>query len=153
MANQPAQRFVDRAGQMLADFTLAVDGTQRAALAVDGGIAAVLFPTQASPASTGPLQQSNGGVVLDFGLTAKVFTMVLVEPTAPSTTHASVKLEGSLDGVNWYQLIAAVAATGTTPVATSTGQSFVQARYVRANVTVAASGGSPTLLVQVGANN
>jgi hypothetical protein len=143
------KNYTGSAGQILLDLTdLSVgDGSRRGPASVDGGQNAALA-TAAVTSGTGQL-----GSVFDCTLTCKVFTMVLVEAGAP-TTHASVKLEGSLDNVNWYQLITTTVATGTTPVAATTGSAFLQARYVRANVTIAQSGGaSPTLTVQVAANN
>lgn len=137
--------FTTSAGQVLVDITPTQDGTRRAAASVDGGQVFPLVQAVTSP-STGVV-----GMYGTLALTAKVFTMVLVE-ASPGATHASVKLEGSLDGINWYQLIATTVATGTTPVAASTSTAFVQALYIRANVTIAPTAGT-ILTVLVAANN
>lgn len=134
-------------GQILVDVTPLQDGSKRAAASVDGGQTFTLLNAALSP-GTGtafPLQPAI------LALTAKVFTMVLVE-ASPGAQHASVKLEGSLDGVNWYSLIATTLATGATALAVSTGTAFVQALYVRANITIAPTAGT-VLTVQVACNN
>jgi hypothetical protein len=141
------KNYVGSAGQVLIDLTdVAVgDGSRRGPASVDGGQNSTLVNAVAAPA-TG----AGSSTVFDCTLTCKVFTLVLFETGAPAT-HSAVKLEGSLDNINWYQLIAATTATGVTPIAATTGNAFLQARYVRANVTVQQSAG--TLTVQVAANN
>jgi hypothetical protein len=143
----PGQAYTGAIQQQYVDVSPGADGSKRAPATIDGG-QTILMANALAPAGTGPTQ-----MVADLTLSAKVFTMVLTENGAP-TTHAVVKLEGSLDGNNWYQLIAGTTATGSTPVAATTAAAFLQAKYIRLNITTAMSGGtSPTLTAYVAANN
>jgi hypothetical protein len=143
----PGQTYTGAIGQQYVDVSVGMDGSKRAPATIDGG-QVILMANALAPAGTGPTP-----VIADLTLSAKVFTMVITEAGAP-TTHVVVKLEGSLDGTNWYQLIAAQTGIGATPVAATTAAAFLQAKYIRLNITTAMSGGTnPTLTVYVAANN
>jgi hypothetical protein len=58
----------------------------------------------------------------------------------------AVKLEGSQDNVNWFQLIAPVTAPAA-GATTNTIASLTPVRYLRANITTIIGGGTVTALV------
>lgn len=103
------------------------------------------------------------GTAVDLGGVASEFTLHTIKTGSPST--ATVALEGSLDGTNWYSLSAPMATvntggvtgvevrsnlvmpygndggSGNTPIA----RSLAFARHVRANLTAISGGTSPTV--------
>ena len=116
--------YIDSLGNGIAPYTL--------------GIAPVVSFT--SKSTTG------AGTALD-GLAVRANAVMVVTSSA-GVSAGSVALQGSLDNVNWFSLGSAVttsAASTTTPVVV-TG---AYARYVRANVATAITGGTVTASVGV----
>lgn len=89
------------------------------------------------------------GTVVDFGA---IYANVLAVITASATlTAGTILIEGSIDGNTWYQInsvdaTATFTAAGTKPFVASP---MVPARYARARVSVALTGG--TIGVMIGA--
>jgi hypothetical protein len=110
------------------------------------------FTALASASSTGP------GAVVDLNGTSNEFSMFVVTSGSPSA--AEVQLEGSHDGVNWFDLPVAISAiTGnvaSTEFTNGQVESYLPgaqvkpfARYVRANLETLTGGTSPTVTATV----
>ncbi|HZY60578.1 MAG TPA: hypothetical protein VFE56_12500 [Candidatus Binataceae bacterium] len=116
--------YIDSLGNGIAPYTL--------------GIAPAVSFTAKS--ATGP------GTALD-GLAVRA-NAVMVVTTSAGVSAGSVRLQGSLDGTNWFSLGSAVSTTAasTTTQVVVTG---AYARYVRANVATAITGGTVAASVGV----
>lgn len=103
------------------------------------------------PAGIGPFTALPAGTtanpspipVIDLGVPMSNHTLAIVG--VGTLTTGAVKLEASLDQVNWYQLVAPVTATVGVAVGQATN---LPARYIRANVSTAVTGGG-SVTVQV----
>jgi len=73
-------------------------------------------------------------------------TAVLAVTTSAGVTAGAVQLEGSLDGSHWFNLGSAQSTT-TASTTTQTVVSSAAARYVRAAITTAITGGTVTAWV------
>lgn len=98
------------------------------------------------------------GAPVDLNGTSNEFTLVAFTSGAPSSFY--VELEGSHDGVNWFELGLYVGASGdaTSSEYTNTnnnggGQPATRvkphARYLRANLTSLSGGMSPTVTATI----
>lgn len=87
------------------------------------------------------------GTVLD-GLVVRSAAVMSVT-TSSGVSAGSVQLQGSLDGVNWFSLGSATSTTSASTT-TQTVVSSAYARYVRANVGTAITGGTVTVSVGLG---
>jgi hypothetical protein len=75
---------------------------------------------------------------MDNGVPRAAHTMAIVGSAGISA--GSVRLDGSLDGTNWFQLIVATAAAASAVTPASVGNT--PARFVRATIAVAVVGGT-----------
>ena|ERR1700757_3470773 len=94
--------------------------------------------------SLSAVSATGGGTALDNTVARSNHNLVIT--TSAGVSAGAVKLEGSLDNSNWFQLVAPI----TTAAATTTYQGAVAnipARYVRANVSTTITGGTVTVLV------
>ncbi|WP_141120200.1 DUF6385 domain-containing protein [Mycobacterium malmoense] len=73
---------------------------------------------------------------------------VMATTTSTGVSAGAVQLQGSLDGTNWFNLGSAVSTTAASTT-TQTVVSNAYARYVRAAITTAITGGSVTVSVGV----
>lgn len=146
--SNPYIKDITHAGELMLDVSGIADGfgRERGKLVVVGGPSATLINNDLTSPATGVYPSG-----LDLGAAFKNITMVVIE-SGTITTHVVVKLEGSLDGTNWYQVVAGVTGTGSTP-ATGTGTT-VHAKYLRANITTQSvpTSGSVGLTVEVAAS-
>ena len=147
-----AKKQLTKYGELLVDITGTGTGGELGKTVVPGGQVFILLnavdTTVATGTGTGAVPSSVPG---DLGLACKNFTMVVTE-SGSITTHGIVKLQGSLDGTNWYDLVANVTGNGSTP-ATGTSTTL-HARYIRPNVTTAqvATSGTVTMTAAVAAS-
>jgi len=74
-------------------------------------------------------------------------TAVMSTTASAGTTAGAVQLEGSLDNANWVNLGSAVSTTAAGTTQTVVSNAY--ARYVRAAVTTAITGGTVTVSVGV----
>ncbi len=127
--SNPFIKNITKAGALELDVSGVGDGfgKERAMAKVSGGVTVTLIANDTTSPGTGAYPSG-----VDLGMALKNFTVVVVE-SGTITTHAHVKLEGSLDGVNWYDVVSAVTGNGTTP-ATGTSTTL-HAKYIRPNVT------------------
>jgi hypothetical protein len=65
-----------------------------------------------------------------------------VVTSGAGVSAGSVQLQGSLDGTNWYNLGSAVSTTTASTVFTPVIVTATAARFVRANVATAITGGT-----------
>lgn len=86
------------------------------------------------------------GSVLD-GLAVRS-AAVMSTTTSSGVSAGDVQLQGSLDGVSWFNLGSAVSTTAASTT-TQTVVSSAYARYFRAAITTAISGGTVTVSVGV----
>lgn len=94
---------------------------------------------------------TGAGSAFDLGDAASVFTMQVVLTGAPATD--TTKLEGSLDGTNWFDLTGlTLSAAGAVTNSADAGVHFAT-RYVRANVTTLTGGTAPTVSVWLAVNS
>lgn len=98
--------------------------------------------------SLSAVSAAGAGTVLD-GLVIRESAVIAVT-TSAGVTAGDVQLQGSLDGANWFNLGSAVSTT-TASTTTQTVVSNAMARYFRAAVTTAITGG--TVTVSVGVSN
>lgn len=82
---------------------------------------------------------TGAGVVLDNGA-SKAFHGIIVT-TGAGVSAGTVVLQGSHDGVNWFTTGASVSTTSASAVLSAAAVNFPY-QYVRANVTVAITGGT-----------
>lgn len=137
-------------GELLVDVTGTGSGGELGKVVVPSGRVLHLLDAvdgTSATSATGAAPGTDG----DLGGTFKNFTLVVSE-TGAFTTHGVVKLQGSLDGKVWYDVVANVTGNGTT-AATGTSTTL-HARWVRANITTlqVASSGSVTLTALVAAS-
>lgn len=93
---------------------------------------------------------TGAGTASDMGCAMSVFTAQYIVTGAPSAVAA--KLEGSLDGTNWFDLTGLnVTAAGAVTNSADAGVHFA-VRYVRANVTTLTGGTAPTVSVWLAQN-
>jgi purine-cytosine permease-like protein len=88
----------------------------------------------------------NNGTVLD-GLTVRSAAVISVT-TSSGVSAGAVQLQGSLDSTNWFNLGSAISTTAASST-TQTVVSSAYARYFRAAITTAITGGSVTVSVGV----
>jgi hypothetical protein len=84
---------------------------------------------------------TGAGTSVDLGVT--ICNPVMEVLAASVTSGFTIRLEGSLEGTNWYPIASAtVAANGTTVVTASTAVAgdIIPARFLRANVTARTDG-------------
>jgi hypothetical protein len=86
------------------------------------------------------------GTVLDGAVVRSA--AVLSVTTSAGVTAGDVQLEGSLDGTHWFNLGSALSTTAASTT-TQTVVSSAYARYVRAAITTAITGGTVTASVGV----
>lgn len=92
---------------------------------------------KAGASNTGP------GAIVDLGNVRQVTGMVVT--TSAGVSAGSVQLTGSVDGVNFYNIGAAIS---TTAASTTTGQSAIGlARYLQAVIASAIVGGTVAVSV------
>lgn len=91
-------------------------------------------------ASLSSVSAAGPGTALD-GLSLRS-TAVLVVTSGAGVSAGSVQLQGSLDGTNWYNLGSAVSTTTASTVFTPVIVTATAARFVRANVATAITGGT-----------
>ncbi len=96
--------------------------------------------------SLSAVSATGGGTALDGIVARSIQTLVVT--TSSGVSAGSVQLQGSMDNVSWYSLGSAVttSAASTTTAVTVTNS---LARYVRANVATAITGGTVTAWVAV----
>jgi hypothetical protein len=85
------------------------------------------------------------GAAMDGGVCHANHTLVVT--TSVGVTVGVVQLQGSLDGVTWFNLPGTSSVTTTTPSTTTTVAVNCAARMIRANVTTAITGGTVTAVV------
>lgn len=88
---------------------------------------------------------TGAGASVDLGGVAREFTLAHVESGSP--TSASITLQGSHDGTNWFPLIQYSGAGDVYPQVASSTAHF--ARYVRGYVGSLSGGTSPTITATV----
>jgi len=88
---------------------------------------------------------SGTGSVIDLG-TVRVNNFAIVTSSAGATLGV-VALQGSLDNTNWYTINSSAAVTASTTVAVVAATAPIPARYLRASLTVAVTGGTVTVVV------
>ena len=105
----------------------------------------MFYPAGIGPFTTLPAGTSAGGAgtAIDLGFPMSNHLVAIVGSAGISA--GAVKLEGSLDDVNWFQLIAPVTATASSTVTGTIANT--PCRYVRGNVSTAIVGGTVTVLV------
>jgi hypothetical protein len=90
--------------------------------------------------SLSAVSATGGGTALD-GLSLRSVAVMVVTSSA-GVSAGSVQLQGSLDGVSYYNLGSAVSTTTASTVFTPVIVTATGARYVRANVATAITGGT-----------
>jgi hypothetical protein len=89
----------------------------------------------------------SSGTALD-GLSLRS-TVAMVLNSSAGVSAGSVQLQGSLDNVNWYNLGTAVSTTTASTVFAPVVVSATAARYARASVVTAITGGTISATVAV----
>lgn len=102
------------------------------------------------PTGIGPVQSiasgtsaAGAGASVDLGVPRSNHSLAILG--SAGITAGAVKLEGSLDNKNWFQLVAPVTAVVSAVAAGSVAD--FPARYVRANISTAITGGTVGVLV------
>jgi hypothetical protein len=96
-------------------------------------------PSLTNASATGP------GTALD-GLSVRS-TAVMVVSSGAGVSAGSVQMQGSLDGTNWYNLGSAVSTTTASTVFAPVIVNATAARFVRASIATAITGGTVSATV------
>jgi hypothetical protein len=95
--------------------------------------------------SLSAVSAAGSGAVLDAGDCMSDHTMVVT--SSAGVTAGAVQLQGSLDGVNWFNLGSAVSTTTASTTFAPVVISNQPVRFLRANITTAITGGTVTAVV------
>jgi hypothetical protein len=85
------------------------------------------------------------GTALDSGIARAYHAMVVT--TSAGVTGGVVQLQGSLDGTNWFNLPGTSSVTTSAASTTTAATATCAARFIRAAVTTAITGGTVSAVV------